>query len=131
MALIDWSEALAVGVPEMDRTHREFVELLNRLGEAGTAERGALFDELIQHTEAHFAREEELMEQSRFPAISEHRGEHRRVLGEMRQMRHRPRPFADAWIREQLPAWFLLHRDTMDMATAVYIKKSGLAVDLD
>jgi hypothetical protein len=29
---------------------------------------------------------------------------------------------ARLYVKERLPEWFLLHRDTMDMATAVYLK---------
>lgn len=127
-----WSDSLSVGVEGMDTHHRDFIEAWSH---ANSAAEGAAFAEafqqIIEHLTEHFAYEEGLMEQSGFPALSEHRGEHKRVLGQMRELagsvaRGRSR-MARAYVQEKMPEWFLLHRDTMDMATAVYLKSKGIA----
>ncbi|MEW7978055.1 MAG: hemerythrin domain-containing protein [Candidatus Sedimenticola endophacoides] len=125
--LIDSSgDRFALGVEEMDETHIEFIELVNRLGNAGKQEFIDLFKQLIEHTEAHFAAENERMEETGFPAIQEHRGEHLRVLGEMNRIGKRVAAgslmLGRAYVEEQLPSWFSLHAATMDSALAAHIK---------
>lgn len=127
MLLIDDFEArFLLGVPAMDRTHREFVDLVNRMAEASTAAFVYLYPDLVDHTHAHFANEDLLMRQTGFPAIAEHTAEHARVLGELDALRRRLSGgrivLARAYVIEQLPAWFALHAVTMDSALAAHVK---------
>ncbi|WP_295885005.1 hemerythrin domain-containing protein [uncultured Thiohalocapsa sp.] len=125
--LIDPAEPrFRLGLEEMDRTHLELIDLVNRLAAVDDAGFPALFDALLAHTEAHFAQEEQWMTASAFPALHEHRGEHRRVLADLRNLGQRAasgRPaLARAYVREQLPHWFALHAATMDSALAGHLK---------
>ncbi|WP_295455870.1 hemerythrin family protein [uncultured Thiodictyon sp.] len=127
MLLIDdFKTRFLLGVPAMDRTHREFVDLVNNLGEAGAAVFAYLYPDLVNHTHAHFANEDMLMRETGFPAIKEHRDEHARVLGEMDGFRLRVNSgriaLARAYVTEQLPAWFAQHALTMDSALAAHVK---------
>jgi len=127
MPLIDDFEArFLLGVPAMDRTHREFVDLVNLMAEAGNATFAYLFADLVNHTHAHFANEDVLMRQTGFPASAEHRAEHARVLGELDALRQRLAGgrivLARAYVLEQLPAWFAQHAVTMDSALAAHVK---------
>lgn len=125
MALMEWNESLELGVGPMDRTHREFVDILNGLGEADDAEFLARLDFFIEHTEAHFAQETRWMQDVRFPPIHCHEGEHENVLKVMHDVRamvakgdfHIGRVLVS-----ELPEWFRLHAATMDAALAHYIK---------
>lgn len=130
MELLDWSDRiLALGVEEMDATHREFAALVNALDRAATADFPALFAQLVAHTQAHFERENEWMIRSGFPATGEHREEHLRVLGELVQFARRVEKgfvaLGRAYVRDRLPAWFGLHAATMDSALAVHLKRTG------
>jgi len=115
-----------LGVPEMDETHREFSDLVNRLGGADKETFTALFGELIEHTRAHFSAENEAMLESGFPAIREHMDEHQRVLGELDRIGKRVAAgsiaMGRAYVTQQLPEWFDLHAQTMDSALAAHIK---------
>ena len=68
------------------------------------------------------------MDESRFPAIAEHKGEHQRVLSEMQQFYKRSKrgltELGRSYIRERLPEWFNLHLQTMDMALVVHLQKN-------
>ena len=128
MSLINWSSEHLTGFENIDQTHEEFAALVNRLDTTtDKAEFLRLFGELYAHTEAHFQRENQLMDESRFPAIAEHKGEHQRVLGEMHQFYERSkRGFSQmgrAYVRERLPEWFSLHLQTMDRALVVHLSK--------
>src|SRR5574339_511518 len=89
MPLLEWSESLAVGQDAMDATHREFVDLLNRLAEASDADLLASLDAFAAHTETHFRQEEAWMAQTRFPPLACHRGEHQNILELVREVRRR------------------------------------------
>ena len=125
--LIAWEPSFALGVRDMDETHAEFIDLLNRLDVAPDAIFGRLFTTLYEHTRAHFENEQARMETSSFPAISEHNNEHRRILGQLSQIRKqldRGRvSFGRAYVREGLPGWFRLHAATMDSALAAHWKR--------
>jgi hemerythrin len=126
MALIDWeSGRYRLGNATMDATHAEFVALVNRLAAAEAVQFVALFQQLLEHTGDHFMREEALMVDSSFPALGEHRDEHRRVLAELRQLGSRVAAgrtaLARRYVQEQLPDWFALHAATMDSALAAHL----------
>jgi hemerythrin-like metal-binding protein len=115
-----------LGMAQMDKTHAEFVDLINRLGRADKGEFVTLFPTLVEHTQAHFDAEQRLMEDSRFPATGEHRSEHQRVMGELNRFGEKvaagSTAMGRAYIREQLPQWFEQHTLTMDSALAVHLK---------
>ena len=122
-----WDEArYALGVPEMDGTHREFVELSYALLVASDEDFPALFVKLHEHTRQHFEHEGKLMKACRFPAIGEHHSEHLRVLGELahfsRGVAAGRLGLARDYVRN-LPAWFATHLSTMDSALAGCLKK--------
>jgi hemerythrin len=126
MALVEKNASLRVGHDPIDRDHDEFILLLNRLDTAANSDFPALFQQLFEHTEQHFDRENQLMEQWAFPAETEHKGEHQRVLGEFKQFKKRVDKgmiaFGRSFVRERLPQWLELHVTTMDSALAAHIK---------
>lgn len=122
-----WDESRhALGVADMDVTHREFVDLAYALIVAPDEDFPALFARLHEHTRAHFEHEGKLMKQCRFPATGEHNGEHLRVLGELA---HFARGVAGGRIGmarnyvRNLPVWFDVHLSTMDAALAGCLKR--------
>ncbi len=126
-----YDPTFGLDMPEMDETHREFLALLNLLAEAKGHEFEKLFLQLFEHTEQHFAREKELMEESGFPALGEHVDEHRRILGELNQYKRKvtkgATSFAKAYVKDRLPEWFRLHLSTMDSALAAHLKQLEVA----
>jgi hemerythrin-like metal-binding protein len=121
-----WGERYALGVAEMDATHREFVELADALMLACDDEFPALFARLAEHTRQHFEHEGRLMKSCRFPATGEHNSEHLRVLGELA---HFGRAIATGRLglarkyAMSLPDWFATHLATMDRALAGCLKR--------
>jgi len=128
MPLMEWSEELVLDQPAMDGTHREFVELLNRLGAAGEGDLLARLDEFIAHTEAHFGQEEAWMEAMQFPPLGCHRIEHEGVLEIMREVRKRiaggETHFGEVLARA-VAEWFPLHAGSMDVVLALYMQQTG------
>ncbi len=129
--MLSWNETRhSLGVDEMDATHREFVALVDALNQAGEEDFPFLFQKLVDHSRLHFAEEGRLMRQIRFPALSEHEGEHFRVLGELLQFNRAVQrgrlPLARAFVKSGLPEWFELHLATMDSALAAQCRQTQL-----
>ena len=130
MALIEKNTLHIVGYDLIDRDHDEFIALINLLDSASNADFPALFQQLHEHTEQHFDRENQLMMQFAYPGAIEHKGEHQRVLGEFRQFKTRVNKgmitFGRAFVRERLPQWFGLHVTTMDSALVAHLNNHNL-----
>lgn len=127
----DFEQRFLLGVPAMDRNHREFVDLINRMGDASNATFAYLYAEMLHHTHAHFAAEEVMMRQTGFAATAEHKDEHLRVLGELdwfaRHLHRGHVAMARTYVREQLPQWFAQHAVSMDSALAAHVKATSLS----
>jgi hemerythrin-like metal-binding protein len=117
----------ALGLAEMDDTHREFIAQVATLNAAGTAEFPALFQALVNHTREHFIAEDKLMRESKYRGIPEHMSEHNRVLGELQQLNRSLKrghlPLVRAYVKEGLMDWFDTHVAMMDAALAMHLRK--------
>lgn len=124
--MLTWTDALALGHETIDHDHRECVEMMNKIALADDQALPVEFAALARHLHEHFARENELMRTTDFPARACHEGEHERVLalvngilddiaaGRFASARH----FAS----KAGPSWFLDHRSTMDFVTVTYAR---------
>jgi len=84
VALIDWTDELAVGIRTIDEQHLQLVSLINELHlsmleHRETADMSRIFAELVDCTKAHFATEEALFQEHGYPAEAAHRDEHRHL----------------------------------------------------
>ncbi len=121
-----WSDRYLVGHGAMDDTHREFTVLLNALLDAHDDALPHALDVLAGHLDAHFAQEEALMREYRFPAAECHAAEHARVLESVREVRSLAAGGALPVVRElalALADWFPPHTDYMDSAVSGWVMK--------
>lgn len=122
---IEWTKDYEVGVGFMDADHKEAVDLMAAMQ---TAEGEALKDLLAKfthHCQEHFARENELMERIGFFAQGCHTDEHERVLDELKDMAGKDEAAIQAYARDDLPDWFVGHRNSMDFVTAQFAQQMG------
>jgi hemerythrin len=80
--LVEWSDALSVGVEQIDNEHKKLVGLLNELHRAleantGHGALGGVLDGLYQYTCYHFAHEEELSQRVDYPGREKHDWQHK------------------------------------------------------
>jgi hemerythrin len=137
MSAITWSEALALQQPHMDRTHQEFITLLQALEErvgAGLSEVQPRFDELVRHTEAHFAQEERWMSTLGFAPENCHAFQHAHVLRVLRELQgalagERDLPGLLGQLVKEMAQWFTAHAQTMDAALAQTMVERGFDPD--
>jgi hemerythrin len=128
---LSWSDALALDHPQLDRTHQEFVELLNELGDLLDADSDPLphYARLLAHTEAHFAMEECWMAATGFAPENCHSRQHAMVLDLMHQVQVHVHAHQDLQpLRRLLPellAWFPAHAEMMDAALVYQMAQVG------
>lgn len=132
MAVLEWSAELELQTAVMDDTHREFVALLNAMGDAADGDMLASVDAFLAHTERHFAQEEQWMTATAFPPLGCHRGEHENVLEVMREVRRRVAAGELRYARTlaaALAEWFPHHASTMDAMLAQFMHETGFSPD--
>ena len=128
MPALPWSEGLALGLPVMDETHKEFVELLARAEAADDASLPAVWEELVAHTADHFRREDQWMLATGFAAGNCHSVQHKVVLQVLREGLQAARTGQLGPVRrmiEELAVWFPQHAQTMDAALALHLRGVG------
>ena len=128
MALLEWSETLALDLPMMDDTHQEFVELLAVVEAAPDDALAAAWDTLIAHTDDHFGREDRWMQDTGFSSSNCHSTQHHVVLQVMREGAQQAAQGQLDVVREmarQLAPWFVNHAQSMDAALALHLRSVG------
>ena len=132
MTELRWSDAMSLDLPAMDETHREFVALLGVVSDATDADLVAAWEELIDHTNAHFGQEDRWMRQARFASVNCHTTQHLVVLDALREGLEAGRAGQLDEIRRlahELAIWFPMHAQSMDAALALHLRGVGFDVE--
>ena len=90
MASIVWTRKMSVGVPELDNDHKGLLAVINQLEAHGADEAGQVavrrsLNWLLRYAQTHFAREQAVLTQCKFPLLSEHIDEHRDFVNWMKE----------------------------------------------
>ena len=128
MSTLQWSDSLSLDLPVMDDTHHEFVDLLALVVNASDAELLPAWKILIDHTDAHFAREDHWMQNTRFSSSNCHSMQHKIILQVMREGDQRGQAGELAVIRQmahELGLWLPQHTQSMDAALALHLRGVG------
>lgn len=89
-----WTEAMSVGVPELDDDHKSLIRIINQLGDnLGDETRQGVLRQclfaLMRYAESHFGREEQVMAACGFPGLDVHKGEHRDFIAKIKGITQR------------------------------------------
>jgi hemerythrin-like metal-binding protein len=128
MPTLQWTDSLALGLPVMDDTHHEFVDLLAKVVSAPDDALLPLWRELVAHTDDHFAREDRWMKATGFSSTNCHTTQHQVVLQVMREGDKRGSAGDLAVVRQmadELGTWFPMHAQAMDAALALHLRGVG------
>jgi hemerythrin-like metal-binding protein len=125
MSTIAWNPDFETRHPQMDDTHREFVDHLLQVEAALTADDATVLnhlDALHAHTIEHFGAEDAWMAANGFAAENCHSMQHKQVLDVVAEVR---RLFVDGgqrqYVEQLLPAlmqWFSQHAQAADYGLA-------------
>ncbi len=93
MGLITWSDELSVQVEVIDKQHKNWIGIFNKMHESMLSDNYKAFNakmeeyvrEMIDYTDFHFLFEEEYMKSINYPGLNEHMRKHKKIkdiLGE-------------------------------------------------
>lgn len=122
-------DTLRLNIPSMDTTHEEFLEILKCVKAADKTDFLALFNTLIEHTQEHFAFEEDMMQTYNFYAQQEHRDEHANLLDEMHyfyKKAQRMPVLGRSYINDYALEKFTRHIINIDSQFAMFLKENHL-----
>jgi hemerythrin len=121
MALLQWKDSFSTGMASVDYEHKELIDLINRLhdtwmGQGAEASVEGFFGDLFTGISAHFALEEHLMREHRYDQLAVHKGDHERLLDEIRDIMDdfEQDPRGTEKLAARLEAWFGRHFETHD-----------------
>ena len=126
--LLKWSDALALDLPFMDDTHREFVDLLATVVQSSDDALLNHWRTLITHTQEHFDREDRWMVDTGFSSGNCHSTQHKVILQVMREGEARGVTGEYGVVRQmayELGIWFPQHAQAMDAALALHLRGVG------
>lgn len=121
-----FTPAHEIGVAEIDKQHRQIVDIANRLNDAvrtgeDAAHVGHLFEELVLYTRFHFATEERFMARYAYPAREEHQVMHGHLLEEIAHMRERMLPGSELTVLQTVKDWLLDHIIDCDKDLGIFL----------
>ena len=123
MPLIVWRREFETGISDVDHEHHQLVDLINELHErigddAGHDEVARFLGEVFARISAHFALEETIMRKHGYDEYHDHKGDHERLLDELRDIMDAHDGGAYLDYREALSRsvrdWFVNHFKTRD-----------------
>ncbi len=130
MVIAPWNSRFETGIDLIDAQHQSLFEALNRLAEAfkaGNAKQQvkACLVFLVGYTQEHFQTEEQFMREMDYPGLAEHRGEHARLMEQVRDLQmafEEGQPVAmDVAIF--LADWLKVHIHESDLAYVRFMKE--------
>ncbi len=129
---IRWDPTLVMGVPELDRQHKEIFARLDSLLEAirggsSREEVGRTLDFLRDYVLTHFKAEEELMREIAFPGLPTHRAEHDRFVRDLSVLtaehsRDGASPSLILRVNSRVSEWLREHIQRTDRELAGYVR---------
>jgi len=96
---------------------------------AGREQVSKLLDQLIEFARMHFASEEQLMEQTGYPGLAEHRKLHHTILAQILESAHRLQYGEGVEMQSllcYLRDWFLQHIEESDHQYGPWLNERGI-----
>ena len=133
--MITLSKDMEVGILEIDAQHRELVERLNSLMSMGhdavsKEETQKTLDLLGEYIVKHFADEEKLQRQNKYPEYESHKKMHELYIGEFQKLK---KEFADNGhslkftmdLNNSLINWIVKHIKSADVELGKFLKNNS------
>ncbi len=134
MSPIQWTPALAVGVPEIDAQHQELFRRAERLIVAlrtgDRSEIGPLVTYLADYVVTHFEAEERLMRATAYPERDGHQAEHRRFRADLQELATRldskgPTALLALTLHNWLSDWLRRHIGAADRDLGRHVQRAA------
>ena len=130
---VEWSDALSVGIEEIDEQHKVLADLVNRMHQAIHERHGSdvvreILTELAEYTRIHFAVEESLMRILNYPDYENHKAVHEELLKHVVELREKVESGKTAIgfeLMHFLKNWLTKHIMEEDMAYSSFFLNAG------
>ena len=134
MAYLDWSDSYSVGIKKIDLEHQKLVAFLNELYDAmqggkGKDVLGKVLENMVAYTKTHFATEERLMAQHKFPEYEEHKAVHEKMASKVLELNQQYQSGAlnsPIQITNFLKNWLSKHINETDKKYGPYLAGKGV-----
>jgi hemerythrin-like metal-binding protein len=82
MEPMEWKSSYSVGVPVLDSDHKQLMDIINRIDEAGERRSSLqwVLQELTDYARVHFRREEEQLKSVDYPHLTQQISEHEKFV---------------------------------------------------
>ena len=132
--MFDFNAKYRFGIDEMDRDHKQLVDMLNHvshvLDQGKIKEAAEHFNQMLSvYVAEHFANEEKFMEGIEYPYLERHRAEHARFREAYHALRPKIAAYDEDAFRKGLLDtffWLVWHIGKMDKDYAEYYRKYNL-----
>ncbi len=129
MVLIKPEDNLKLDIPEIDAQHETMISLVNLIHEtmlqgADKATLDGLLSQLLEHTQTHFAYEEELMSLHNYPGYDEHKSEHKRLMQHLISLAERysnGELLLSFAVALELKGWAVVHIEKLDKPLGIFL----------
>jgi len=126
-----WSDAMVLGVPELDREHQSLITHFQTLADPTLQQDQALFrkrlDELVAEVCAHFDNEERLMREHHYQDAAEHKDAHDGMLKQINSfltLLEQEHGHPGVTILDFVGQWLADHIAEDDRAFAEFLKRN-------
>jgi len=130
--IVQWQDSLSVGVSMIDSQHQELINRVNELLEAsrkgkGRDEIGRILDFLGTYVVQHFAAEERLMLEHKYPEYPAHQQKHQAFLADFGGLRYQfqtegATPLLVIQVQRRVVDWLLTHIQKEDRRIAEFLR---------
>jgi len=134
LSFFPWSDEYSVHFRVIDNDHKDLVEIVNALYDAianaeGRSQVGRTLSRLSTYVDAHFAREEQLMEEYAYPGVVKHKRLHRHLARKVHAIRkvfaENPKSIDPDKLLKFLREWLVHHILEQDTKYAPYFRGEG------
>lgn len=125
-----WRDSFALGIPQIDKQHKELCDQIDKLQEAsmkgqGSAEVLKILNFLESYTVKHFSDEEKLQQQLKYPQFQQHKAKHTEFISKIAKMK---KEATDKGVNltlvislnQMISTWLIEHIKTADADYAKY-----------
>ena len=132
MVLIEWTNDLKLGIEDIDMQHKKLVDMINefyfQLKDKSSKELiSKLINDMKQYALVHFETEERYLQQIGFPALEEHKVEHKSFIEKVADVEQRfsaGKLVLSFELTNFLKSWLVHHIKGSDMKYVKLFKES-------
>lgn len=134
MPFMQWRDEYSVHHATLDFDHQMLINIINQLFDAIATKQdkqviGQVIHSLARYVETHFAREERVMKECRYPDLAPHAAKHREIEQTVWDIVHLwerdPSEVNSAEVLRFLKTWLVNHILKSDMKYAPYVAHEG------